>query len=98
MNELVDAIFKSYGLVGLILFLPLIALVVMWRAQLKQLSDHRKELETKDSIILDVQKQRVADAQAVTEKMVELVSEQSTLNKETNMVLTQMNNTLQRLT
>ena len=94
MDELVQLLVKTYGLLGILLLAPFIATVYVWNEN-KRLHGHHEATETTNNNtvtlmndkIVKAQEQRVADAQAITNKLVEIVSEQSALNKETNLVL-----------
>lgn len=83
MEEIITLIAKTYGLVGLLLAAPLVACVFLWREN-KAL---HKEVVTAKGEATEAQKQRVADAQAVTGKLLEMTKEQASLNMETNVVL-----------
>ncbi len=76
MDELMKLVMQSYGLVGLVLVSPMIAMVFLWR--------DNKKLQRE---VVAAQTQRVTDAQQVTEKLIEMVSEHAGLAKETNIAL-----------
>jgi hypothetical protein len=83
MEELIKAFEQTYGLIGLLMAAPALALFYVWK-------DNRrleKELQKAGERTVEAYKLRVEDAQKVTDKLTVLMSEQSSLNKETNLVL-----------
>jgi hypothetical protein len=101
MQEILELIAKTYGLVGVFLVLPLVSSVVLWRDN-KSLRDENKRLHEDsarhiqecNNAVVDSQKQRVADAQAISAKLIEMVSEQASLNKETILSLDRISDSL----
>lgn len=94
MDELVTLIAKTYGLVGLLIIFPFVACYLLWRENKrithiveKNSDETAKRVQECNDKIVEAQKQRVVDAQAITNKLVEIVSEQSALNKETSLSL-----------
>jgi hypothetical protein len=83
MEELVQLVFKSYGIVGLLLVAPLVALKFMWA----HAKDLQVQLQAANDRVNDVHGQRVKDAQQVAEKLIVMVQEHAELSKETNMAL-----------
>lgn len=55
---------------------------------------HAKVLTEANDKVVVAQQQRVQDAQGVMSKMIEIVSEQSSLNKETNIALDRISETV----
>ena len=94
MEELLALITKTYGLVGLLMLFPFAACYFLWKEN-KRLTtviqtnaeEGAKHLQESNDRVVEATKQRVVDAQAVTSKLVELVSEQSASSKETNLAL-----------
>ncbi len=76
MDDLLALIVKTYGLAGLIMLSPFVAVFFL----AKHIINQTKE-------IARINEQRVADAKAISDKLMTIVSEQSGLNKETNMAL-----------
>lgn len=76
MEEIVQLVTKTYGVAGLIMLSPLVAVVFLWRQNLAQTIE-----------LARVNEQRIADAKAVSEKLLLMVKEQSTLNQQTNSAL-----------
>jgi hypothetical protein len=97
VDKIIELIFQSYGIIGVILFLPTGGMVAIWRAYMKREKDSAKELAEANLRIEQATKARVEDAKAVSDKLMELVSEQSGLNKETNLALGHINNLLERM-
>lgn len=87
MEELVQLVVKTYGLVGLFLLAPMVAIVYLWRRNMKLDADMSR-----------IQELRVTDAKSVSEKMMEIVVEQAGLNKETNIALDQVRELLGKIT
>jgi hypothetical protein len=104
VEELFTLVAKTYGLVGLLILFPFVACYFIWREN-KRLTgviernaqETAKRVQECNDKIIEAQKQRVADAQAITSKLVEMVSEQSALNKETNLALDRISEILSGL-
>jgi len=90
MEEVVSLIFKTYGIVGVLILAPLVACIYLWKENKAITRESAKHIQAVNDRIVAAQNQRVTDAQAITNKLVELVSEQSSTNKETNMALAQL--------
>lgn len=97
MDKIVELIVKSYGLIGFILLAPMIGVGALWRAYVKLGEEHTKELASAHAAVAVAQDKRVTDAQNMAEKMMDLATEQSALNKETNLLLGNVNIALDRL-
>jgi hypothetical protein len=93
MEELLLLIQKSYGLIGVILFLPVIGLVVVWKQNTKLQAEVVKATKGAG----EVQEMRVKDAQAINMKLIEVVKEQTSLNTETNLALERLGDALNDL-
>lgn len=93
MDEIIALIVKTHGLVGVVFIAPYAAAVYLWANTLRLNKDlvlTAKELAGSKNEVIEAQKQRVQDAQMISEKLMVLVSEQSGLNKETNIALDQV--------
>jgi C4-dicarboxylate-specific signal transduction histidine kinase len=87
VEELVQAIVKSYGIIGLFMLAPIIASVYLWLDN-KRLNDKMQTISQQASERIEAAvSKRVEDAQSITNKLVEMIHEQSSLNKETNLAL-----------
>ena len=86
MDELIQLIAKTYGLIGLFMIAPFIAVVYLW----KDNNALRKEL-------IEIQQKRVEDNQHVAESVLSVVKEQSSINNDTNRLLDRISQTLDRL-
>lgn len=90
MNEIVELVVKSYGVIGIILLSPMVALKFLW--------DHNKKLidqiQAANDKQAEVSNKRVEDAKAIAEKLMELSSEHAGLSKETNIALERIGDTL----
>jgi single-stranded DNA-specific DHH superfamily exonuclease len=90
MEDLAQLVIKTYGIAGLIMISPFIAVVFLWRHCVSQAKEQAAEISR-------INEQRVAELKATTEKLVALISEQSALNKETNMALERVGDVLLHL-
>ena len=86
MEELLQLIAKTYGLVGLLIVAPFVATVYLW----KQNAKLHAEVVFATQAATKATEQRVTDAQQITTKIIALVEEQAGLNKETNIALDQV--------
>lgn len=87
MEEVVTLIFKTYGIVGILILAPVIACIYLWKENKAITRESAHHLQAVNDRIVTAQQQRVIDAQAITNKLVEIVSEQSSTNMETNLAL-----------
>lgn len=87
MEDLLILIGKTYGLVGLLIVAPFFGLFVVWTEYKKHIRETAATLAAANIRSEEAQKQRVADAQSITTRLMEMVEEQSSLNKETNLTL-----------
>lgn len=94
MEELVQLIVKTYGVAGLIMLSPFAAVIFLWRHYIKVVEKHHKAIEDLQNKLHDLNQKRVDDAKAITERVITLVGEQSSLNKETNMALERVGDAL----
>ena len=78
---------KSYGLLGVFIIAPLIALIFVWRHSESRIEKLQNEVVKATKEIAEAQKQRVKDAQDVNVKLIEVVKEQTGLSIETNLAL-----------
>lgn len=87
MEEVLTLIYKTYGLVGLAIIAPFVACVYLWRENKAIHKETAKQLQATNDRIASALQQRVVDAQSITNKLIEIISEQSAVNKETNLAL-----------
>lgn len=101
MDEIIQLIIKTYGIVGIILLIPLFGIGWVYKDNRKMSKEHDKDIkiltQTWEDRLERLHNQRVMDAQAITAKLVEIVSEQSGLNKETNLALSRISETMTHL-
>jgi len=90
VEEIFMLVYKTYGLVGLIILAPGVACVFLWRENKNINAAHIRQLQAANDRVSAALQQRVVDAQAITNKLVEIVSEQAAVNKETNLALAQL--------
>lgn len=94
MEEIIQLIIKTYGLIGIFLLLPLVFCYLLWRENktlTKQLQTNHdsaaKKIQECNDRIVEAHKARVIDGQAINNRLIEMVSEQAALNKETIMAM-----------
>lgn len=90
MDAFVKLIQDTYGLAGLLILSPLIGMMYLWKNNQKLQGD----IQTMNERIVDAHKQRVDDAQNVSDKLIQMVSEHASLAKETNLALDRVGDTL----
>jgi hypothetical protein len=93
LEDLLQLVLKSYGIVGVMLLLPVAACVVLWKQNLAL----HAEVVSQSNVALDAQKQRSADQERMTEKLLEVIKEQTELNTEINGVLSRVGITVEKL-
>ncbi len=100
MEDLFQLVLKSYGIVGILLLLPVAACVVLWKQNLVL----HAEVVAQSAIALDAQRQRstdqsarVKDNERMTERLMDIIKEQTELNTEINGVLSRVVETVERL-
>ena len=105
MDELIQLILKTYGIVGLLILAPFVGLVVVWRENRTTMRTHTAELAAvhkqhalemaaSQDKVSTAQVQRVDDAQRISSKLMELASSTSALSAETNMALERLHETV----
>lgn len=94
MEEIFLLFYKTYGLIGLIILAPFVACFYLWRENKNLHGFHVRQLQSANDRVASALQQRVVDAQAITNKLVEIVSEQAAVNKETNLALDRLENKL----
>lgn len=94
MDELVHAIVKSYGLIGVFMLSPVIATIYLWRDNIRLNNEMRalsaKYVEQVDSLgqrVVAVQDKRVDDSKSISDKLVALVTEHVAQAKEQTLAL-----------
>jgi hypothetical protein len=94
MEELIQLVIKSYGVIGLVMLSPFVGVWFLWKQNQKLhdtiaalTSSSAERIVVAGDRIVEAQKQRVTDAQAIMDRLVTMVTEQSGLNKETNLAL-----------
>lgn len=101
MEEILQLIIKSYGLIGIFLVLPLGASALLWKenkALTKQLQsnheDAARKIQACNDRIIEAHKQRVMDSQAVSNQLIVMVNEQTGLNKDSVLALDKLGDRL----
>jgi hypothetical protein len=97
VEELVQLVTKTYGLIGLILLSPLIAMIYLWKHTQKLQDD----LKVANQSVVEAERRvneatikRVEDAKSIVEKLMEVSAEHASLSKETNLALDRVGDTL----
>lgn len=100
MEDLFQLVLKSYGIVGVMLLLPVAACVVLWKQNLAL----HAEVVAQSAVALDAQRQRstdqsarVRDYERMAEKLFEIIKEQTELNTEISSVLSRVGATVEKL-
>jgi hypothetical protein len=99
VNEIWKAVWDSYGFVGLLLVLPYVAIVFLWRdnKSLRAENDKKdKDLITAKDQEVKAHKDRVDDQKNVTTILVDLNRAQAEVNKETALVLGDVRRLMER--
>lgn len=94
MEELLTLIYKTYGLVGILLVMPLVACIYLWKENKGLHRESSASIQAANDRVAAAIQQRVVDAQSITNKLVEIVSEQAATNKETNIALSNLEDRL----
>jgi hypothetical protein len=94
MDDLIQLIVKSYGIVGLLILSPMITTVYLWRETVRLNKEHNelqaahmKFIDDLGQRVVAAQEKRVLDSQGVTNKLVEMIANHTTAQKETNIAL-----------
>lgn len=94
MEEVLLLILKTYGIVGVIILLPYAGMVYLWRYiqrqhknALEQAERYSKFADEAGNRVSVVQEKRISDAQGLSNKLMDLMTERSSLDKETNLAL-----------
>lgn len=110
MDKIIQLTLETYGISGMVMLSPLLAVVYLWRENQSLTQKHSDELaklnasRVSDSqkcvscpnvaALNEIQNQRVKDAQQIGNKLIQVMSEQSALNQQTNSALEQLGNVL----
>lgn len=94
MEELLTLIYKTYGIVGLLIISPVVACIYLWRENKTNHRESNRQVQAANDRVAAALQQRVVDAQSITNKLVEIVSEQAAVNRETSLALAQLENKL----
>jgi NACalpha-BTF3-like transcription factor len=97
MEEILTLVYKTYGIVGIILFAPIVACVYLWRENKNIHGATARQIQASNDKVAAALQQRVVDAQSITNKLVEIVSEQASSNRETNLALERLESRLAAL-
>lgn len=89
MDDFIQLITKTYGLAGVLMFAPIIAVIYLWKHS-QTLQD---KLQLANDKVNEVHQKRVEDSKQVADKLMEMVQEHAELSKETNIALERINDT-----
>lgn len=94
MDEIIQLITKTYGIVGVLIIAPMAACVVLFRQNqelhkesVKKEESCTKNIESANERVIKAQEQRVTDAQNVANRLITMAGEQAALVKENNLAL-----------
>jgi hypothetical protein len=105
MEEFTHLILKTYGIVGIIILAPYLAVVFLWKENVR-LNNLSREREKEFTLQLDemgkrattAQEKRVEDSQVITNKVIEMVTEHVAQAKETTTALDRVGDMVSMLT
>lgn len=87
MDKLYQLIMDTYGIAGIITLSPLIGVVMLAR-EVRRLTDELvKTTTTWSEKVSAAQQARIDDSKAISDRLMQVVTEQAALNKETNIAL-----------
>lgn len=87
MEELVQLVIKTYGIIGLVMLSPFVGIMVLWRYHVKMQDKNHKSNEELQNKLNELNQKRVDDSKAIIDKLLLVAGEQGALSKETNMAL-----------
>jgi hypothetical protein len=94
VEDILQLVFKSYGLIGVFLVLPGVACIFLWKenkrltAQLQANHEEAaKKIQECNDRIIEAHRTRVTDAQAISTRLMAMAGEQASTNKETILAL-----------
>ena len=87
MEELITLIYKSYGLVGILVIAPIVDCIYIWRENKSLHYSTARQIALSHERVASALQERVMDAQSITNKLVEIVAEQAAVNRETSLIL-----------
>jgi hypothetical protein len=90
MEEIFKLIVRSYGIIGLVLLSPFVAVFFLWKHNQKLQDKHEAALDK----VNDTHLKRVDDAKQISEKLMGMVQEHAELTKETNVALDRVGDAL----
>jgi len=100
MEDIFQLILRTYGIAGLLILLPVLASVVLWKAN-REMQD---KLLAQTTVALDAQKsrvedqsRRVEDTERMMQKLLDVIREQTALNAETNAALERLASSVDKL-
>lgn len=105
MDELFALIGKTYGIAGLIMLSPFAGIIIVWRHNIELQKDkddqnkaNNEAVKVMQAALTTVQESRVADAKAISEKILVFVAENAKVSSEISSALDQVRELLMRIT
>lgn len=87
MEELVQLIVKSYGIVGLFMLSPLVGIVYVWKHSHKIQQDSDSKIKELQEKLNKTNEDRVNDLKEMSERLLKVISSNTSTISETNMLL-----------
>ena len=94
MEELIHAIVKSYGIIGLFMAAPLVAVVWLWRDNVRlnnemrlMAAEYAKQIDAMGQRVVAAQEKRVDDSHNLNTQLVEMIAEHAASAKESTLAL-----------
>lgn len=94
MDELLHAVIKSYGVIGLFMVSPIVAAVYLWRDNVRLNNDMKKmaqdfteKIDEMGKRVVVIQDKRVEDSHNITSQLVEMIASHTASAKETVIAL-----------
>lgn len=97
MEELFQLVAKTWGIAGIILLTPTAGCVFLWRHYVAKEKEWRQAEKEWVKKLEDIHAKRVEDVKSLGEGLRAIAIEQSGLNKETNMALDRISETMSSL-
>jgi hypothetical protein len=97
MEELLQAITKSYGIIGLFMAAPIVAVVFLWRDNVRlndairaMAASYAERIDSMGQRVVAAQEKRVDDVHGLNTQLVTMISEHAASSKETTIALDRM--------
>jgi hypothetical protein len=94
MESILDLIVKSYGIVGVILISPILAMKYLWNHN----QSLQEKLQAANDKVAATESKRTDDAKEIAKTLISMAAEHAGLAKETNLALDRLGDTLTLIT